>query len=570
MLPKLSKEQEDIIIKILNGNNIIVDSVAGSGKTTTSLQIAIHTSPKQILLLTYNSRLKSETRGKVFNLTQNGVPILMEVHSYHSFNVKYYNKSNYTDIGIVQTLTKNLKIQPNKLTNKKVQYDILILDEAQDITETFFKFICKIFVDTCTNNTQICILGDKNQSIFDFNNADNRYLTFADKIFNFNDKLWTTANLSTSYRITNQMANYLNKNMLSYNRLNAIKNGRLPKYMIIDVYNDHLSIYRQIDNIIKNGYTYSDIFILAPSVKSETTPIKALANYLSITKDINIYVSSDDSEAIDEELVKNKLVITTFHQIKGLERKIVFVTSFDNSYFDYYKRNTSIDKSNCPNEMYVSCTRAIDILIVVHHKHKQKLEFLNMENLIENTNIYYYCIDNRYDKILSNTKLSHIDAIFDVDLNCADYLPKKIAKLFENLSSINLIKYTLLPKMEKAPNNIKKVYDNIIAYINGLFKIGYQLNEILVITTEKESMIITPLYESLSKTIDGVEVTYTKNIQNIDLIKVILYYDFSANRTNITLTDIYYTKHATQLNNKISSFKIPFGSTLLHDDLKLL
>lgn len=432
MLPKLSKEQEDIIIKILNGNNIIVDSVAGSGKTTTSLQIAIHTSPKQILLLTYNSRLKSETRGKVFNLTQNGVPILMEVHSYHSFNVKYYNKSNYTDIGIVQTLTKNLKIQPNKLTNKKVQYDILILDEAQDITETFFKFICKIFVDTCTNNTQICILGDKNQSIFDFNNADNRYLTFADKIFNFNDKLWTTANLSTSYRITNQMANYLNKNMLSYNRLNAIKNGRLPKYMIIDVYNDHLSIYRQIDNIIKNGYTYSDIFILAPSVKSETTPIKALANYLSITKDINIYVSSDDSEAIDEELVKNKLVITTFHQIKGLERKIVFVTSFDNSYFDYYKRNTSIDKSNCPNEMYVSCTRAIDILIVVHHKHKQKLEFLNMENLIENTNIYYYCIDNRYDKILSNTKLSHIDAIFDVDLNCADYLPKKIAKLFES------------------------------------------------------------------------------------------------------------------------------------------
>ena len=50
MLPPISSEQQDILTKIHNGNNIVIDSVAGSGKTTTSLQIAIHNAHKQILL----------------------------------------------------------------------------------------------------------------------------------------------------------------------------------------------------------------------------------------------------------------------------------------------------------------------------------------------------------------------------------------------------------------------------------------------------------------------------------------------------------------------------------------
>jgi len=563
MLPNISTEQQDILNKISDNNNTIVDSVAGSGKTTTSLQIAIHNINKKILLLTYNSRLKTETRRKVLKFLENNINIQMEVHSYHSFNVKYYNKTNYTDIGIVQTLNKNIII------NKPINFDILILDEAQDITETFYRFINKIFFDTCTKNTQICILGDKNQSIFDFNNADNRYLTFANKIFNFTDKKWLISNLSTSYRITNQIANFVNNNMLSYNRLNATKDGKLVKYMIIDVYNDHMAIFKQIDNFIKSDYTYSDIFILAPSVKSETTPVKTLANFLSIVKNINIYVSSDDNETIDEELLKGKLVITTFHQVKGLERKIVFVTCFDNSYYDYYKRDETIDKSRCPNEMYVSCTRAIETLIVVHHKQKPKLQFLNTDKIIDNCNIYYQNIINKYEQILSDTNLSHIDIIWEIDLNCKDYLPKKITNLFENLSCTELIKYTMLPKLNKITKNSKNpittIYKNIKKYIKLLLNNGYKSKELLIITiTTTTSTIISELYNYLSDKINDTHIIYTKNINNMDLIKVILYYDFIANRPDITITDTFYVKHNKNIN--ISSFKILFNEIISYQD----
>lgn len=57
-LPDISSEQNEIIQQLRQNNNIVVDSVAGSGKTTCNLHIAKHFSDMNILLLTYNSKLK--------------------------------------------------------------------------------------------------------------------------------------------------------------------------------------------------------------------------------------------------------------------------------------------------------------------------------------------------------------------------------------------------------------------------------------------------------------------------------------------------------------------------------
>ena len=57
----------------------------GSGKTTTVLHLAkASTLNEQILLLTYNARLKIETREKAVHFSLHN----LEVHSYHSFGVK--------------------------------------------------------------------------------------------------------------------------------------------------------------------------------------------------------------------------------------------------------------------------------------------------------------------------------------------------------------------------------------------------------------------------------------------------------------------------------------------------
>lgn len=562
LLPEISDEQRDVINKVLNNNNVIVDSVAGSGKTTTSLQIGINNMSKNILLLTYNSRLKMETRQKVKLLNDNGYENMrMDVHSYHSFNVKYYGSDDYTDIGIVKTITKNILIKGNWNTEK---CDIIILDEAQDITETFYKFICKIFKDVCYNDTIICVLGDKNQSIFDFNGADNRYLTCANNVFNFNDKIWTSANLSTSYRITRQIANFINNNMLSYKRLNAIKDGKVVRYMILNIYEEHSAIHSQIMYFINNGYTYSDIFILAPSVKSETTPAKKIANYLSITKGINIYVSGDDNESINEKLLEKKLVISTFHQVKGLERKIVFVLSFDNSYFEYYKNSPNVNTKICPNELYVSNTRSIQALVVIHQRGKQRLPFLNIENIHDNCSMYHYKIDI-YRGEMKNTSISNMNTIYNVNLNYYDYINNDIIKcLLDNIQNIQMIKYILLPTIDKY-NNMEMICENIKEYIDKLLTNGYTMNNIQVITRDSENRIfIEEIFNYITENIDKGGNIYG-NETDLEMIKIILYYDFSGKSIKITPMDVFYIKHIMG-SEKITSFKIYFGQILTYTE----
>jgi superfamily I DNA/RNA helicase len=85
-LPEISTEQNRIIQELLLNNNVVIDSVAGSGKTTCNLHIASYFKNLKILLMTYNSKLKIETREKIQKLKLENI----EVHSYHSFCVKYY------------------------------------------------------------------------------------------------------------------------------------------------------------------------------------------------------------------------------------------------------------------------------------------------------------------------------------------------------------------------------------------------------------------------------------------------------------------------------------------------
>jgi hypothetical protein len=73
-----SDEQYAIVNLVGKNTNIIVDAVAGSGKTTTVLFIASKFADKKILQITYNSELKIEVRKKVQEMEIKN----LEIHSY--------------------------------------------------------------------------------------------------------------------------------------------------------------------------------------------------------------------------------------------------------------------------------------------------------------------------------------------------------------------------------------------------------------------------------------------------------------------------------------------------------
>lgn len=161
ILPPPSDEQKVILNALNRGENVIVNAVAGAGKTTTSLLIAQHYKSinKRILLLTYNANLKSEARRKAKLLDLDNV---MESHSYHSFCNKYYGKCYNDD------MLKPIICSDTPPIRSICHYDIIIVDEAQDMMPFLYAVVRKILrdINATAYSPQFNITGDWRQCIF--------------------------------------------------------------------------------------------------------------------------------------------------------------------------------------------------------------------------------------------------------------------------------------------------------------------------------------------------------------------------------------------------------------------
>ena len=373
MLPSV---EQQAVIKALNGfNNVIVDSVAGSGKTTTVLNIAKTYPDTRILLLTYNSKLRHETRERAGECELGN----LEVHTYHSFCVRYGAQECFTNEGIIKFLHRldvtNTTAGANTNTTTIITfptYDIIVLDECQDMIPLYYKLVKQILRPT----TSLCVIGDKYQSIYGYAGADPRFITHADVLYS---REFTRLNLNISYRVTTAMAAFINT-VLGEERIVAVKQSPLlPKYTICDTLRPG-KIIAEIKTLIRTGFAPAEIFILAPSVRStnDKNPVKKIANKLSL-EGIKIYVPMADDCKLDEDVIRGKLVFSSFHQAKGLERRAVIILGFDASYFEFFNKTDPSDR--CPNTLYVAMTRAKEYLSVYHDMKSASLSFIDLEKI---------------------------------------------------------------------------------------------------------------------------------------------------------------------------------------------
>ena len=352
-------QEQNIIGQYLQTCNVLSEAVAGAGKTTTAEYIALTNPEDSILLLTYNKRLRLETQSRI---EKKGILNLI-VHNYHSFAVKHYHSSCHEDIAI----KKHLRTSPCKT----FKFTMIIIDEAQDMTELYYKLVLKI-VDDNNYRPKFCILGDRRQSIYGFNGADERYISFGDQLFNFNSLPWQRCTLSKSFRVSKEHVDFINQCVLQNNFMKSDKiTEKKPLYLLCDAFGKRP--FLQVMHYLKS-YPCNEIFVLSPSIRSEGSPVKKLANSLS-SNGINIYMPLSDKEKLDEDIISNKLVFSSFHQVKGLERKVIIVFSFDKGYFDFCDRTS--DPNKCPNTLYVALTRSLEHMTLIHHYQCKYLPFLN-------------------------------------------------------------------------------------------------------------------------------------------------------------------------------------------------
>jgi hypothetical protein len=96
---------------------------------------------------------------------------------------------------------------------------------------------------------------------------------------------------------------------------------------------------------------------------------------------IPCYVPMFENDKLDERVIDRKIVFSTFHCVKGRQRKYVFVVGFDNNYFMHFARNTP--KEQCPNTIYVAATRGIEALYLLEfeqYRTDRPFEFLKMSH----------------------------------------------------------------------------------------------------------------------------------------------------------------------------------------------
>lgn len=368
-------DEQRLVIEALRENNVVVNSVAGSGKTTTVMFIAKQYTKSQILLLTYNTILAKETRERLSNENIKNVT----VYTYHAFAGRTYGRICANDVHMQEIITE-LR-DPHHFVNPATpRYSVVILDEVQDMTPTYYEFIMLYLRDHPAK--RYCIVGDVNQNIYEFNRADSRFLSYADKLFDFNDLPFKLCKLSTSYRVTSQIANFINRVYLKNNRIRAIKEGPPVNYILHDNY-QAAAFYDKYMVPILAKYNSEDVFILAPSIRDKS-PIAVLANYISDHKKTNIYIPNSDTEPFDEDAARNKIAFSSFHQSKGRERKCAIIYGVDASYIKYYTKG--LIPTKCPNAIYVALTRAKELLVIVHSNQYDFLPFSNPFVLTEVAN----------------------------------------------------------------------------------------------------------------------------------------------------------------------------------------
>lgn len=373
-IPYPTDEQYKILDHIFNKTeNVVVSSCPGSGKTTliqyisllqnslykhSSSNRTIGNSEQNILVLMYNKALSLESKKKFKKNKCNNIRC-QTIHSFAYNNYKTKNRS-YDDTLLIDILKENT------LPVYEYEYTMIIIDEFQDATNILFKFVEKIIIDNKRDIIpQIIILGDPLQELYKFRGADSRFMLLSSKLFLGGRLSFTPLRMSFTNRCPQNICELINVCYYGENsKFKVMQSKKEGGEIRVCIGNINKIIIDELKLLKSKNVKFSieDVMIIIPSLKN----INTLKNTLSRN---GMYIAVSDNENIDIKTTKNKILITTFHGSKGLERKICFVTSFSDDYYKYYA--TDMESDIISNTFYVALSRSSEYLFLIRNAKSQ-------------------------------------------------------------------------------------------------------------------------------------------------------------------------------------------------------
>ncbi|KAK0189139.1 P-loop containing nucleoside triphosphate hydrolase protein [Armillaria mellea] len=355
------------IVNHLKTHNVMVSARPGAGKTATAEAVAQANPNIPIAVVTYSKRLQLDTQRRFQSYP------LVDVFTFHGlasrlFGTIIYNDTIFADVRKSAILPVWIDLP---------RYEIVILDEMQDLTENLYWLTC-VFITFLTQVSarppKLLVLGDSRQAIYEFRGADQRYLEKAPYILSsVSPHQWRSAQLSQSFRLSHQMANFINDAFLDREPyMQGSHEGPKPLYIHGNL--DHTAKILEYIHPLIRQYGPENTAILAPSLRSNGVVVRIINMLWDKYKFPAAHAVSDDQMGLDDDITRGKITPSTYHQFKGSERDLVIVLGVDASYFKWAPQ---LPDNRCPNATFVALTRARKQLVILHSHSKPQMPFVD-------------------------------------------------------------------------------------------------------------------------------------------------------------------------------------------------
>ena len=358
------------------GRNVVSISKPGTGKTTVAIA-ASKLSRKfgKALHLTYNKNLKEESRERVKQL---GLEADIDVDSYHAAATRLFcgvDELTSPDETLIYAAIAAEPCAP-------IDYGLLVVDEAQDLTPLFVEFILHLLRHFVRPPIML-IIGDPFQRIFGYRGASWEFMM--DPVRYFGPLLASSSfielHLSVCWRITPEMAAWINENLDPRNLVHSVSADWWERHseLIVRWWGDGVKAAKKprpgsvvllregvdpLFDVLRTHMQDFDPGDRAFLTRSVVYPPFVMTSIIDSFPSTDWYVTNAASAwETSSEAPQHKTTATTIHRFKGLERAFICVVGLDARW-----ESADSDPLEVFSLLFVACTRATQQLVVIQGK----------------------------------------------------------------------------------------------------------------------------------------------------------------------------------------------------------
>ena len=341
-----TEEQYAIIDAASENEQIVIKGGAGTGKTVLAIQHARKemSEERRVLLLCYNDAL-AEHLASQFDESETGIV----VSGFHNFLKSHVSlqRPSYGEAAIDNYYKIELPTAfVNHYANDFECFDTLIIDEGQDLfRENYFYVLDAVLKGGLTEGRFAMFADFDGQSIYTEKDAEK----MTELLHSFTKPM--TLKLTKNCRNTREIAEFAKKHtgFAAKEFVAQSINGKKPGFSYYsDEHEAQQMIKKRIDEFVESGVSLRDIICLSP---------RSLEN--SVFQNCQLFELNDFRKS--REMMSNKINFSTIQSFKGLDAKIVILTSFNQKQWNDKKL------------LYVGMTRAKFELVLVVEKSIRKI-----------------------------------------------------------------------------------------------------------------------------------------------------------------------------------------------------